>query len=65
MRICVFQSAYPQNHELSEHDGGADPAPFMDQHTFEHRWIQKGPAKEKVDTAVAEGFDFYFKFMWG
>ncbi|KAF8736281.1 hypothetical protein AX14_000500 [Amanita brunnescens Koide BX004] len=65
MRICVLQSAYPDQHELAEHDSGADPSRFTDQHTFEQRWIRKDSAKEQIDAAISEKFDFYFNFMWG
>ncbi len=65
MRICVLQSAYSDQHELAEHDSGADPSRFTDQHTFEHRWIRKDNAKEQIDAAMSEKFDFYFNFMWG
>ncbi|KAF8325692.1 hypothetical protein F5887DRAFT_1018437 [Amanita rubescens] len=65
MRICVLQSAYSDQHELAEHDSGADPSRFTEQHTFEHRWIRKDNAKEQIDAAMSEKFDFYFNFMWG
>ncbi|OJJ36325.1 hypothetical protein ASPWEDRAFT_169853 [Aspergillus wentii DTO 134E9] len=65
MRICVLQSAYPDNHSIAQHDPGADPSRFTDEHTFEHRWIHKTTAKEQIDAAIAENFDFYFNFMWG
>jgi SAM-dependent methyltransferase len=65
MRICVLQSTYPDQHELAEHDSGADPSRFTDQHTFELRWIRKDSAKEQIDAVISEKFDFYFNLMWG
>lgn len=65
MRICILQSAFPEDHAYSKSGNGMDPALYTDQHKFEDRWIQKDSAKEQIDAAVAEKFDFYFNFMWG
>ncbi|KAF3910540.1 hypothetical protein ABW21_db0201114 [Orbilia brochopaga] len=65
MRICVFQSAFTNPHQIEEHSPCQDPSKFTDQHTFDHVWVHKSTAREQVDNAVAEGYDFYFNFMWG
>lgn len=67
MRICVLQSSYEGTvHTLEEVDDDCmDPGPFTTQHEFENRFIRKATAKADIDAAVAEGFDFYFNFMWG
>ena len=43
----------------------SDPSMFTNQHTFEHRMIHKSRARQQIDAAVAEKFDFYLSFMWG
>ena len=65
MHICLFQSAYPEHHPLREHDEYPDPGRYVNQHTFQHRLIEKSNAKAQIDAAVAENFDFYISFMWG
>ena len=65
MHICLFQSAYPGHHPLREHDKYPDPGRYVNQHTFQHRLIEKSNAKAQIDAAVAENFDFYISFMWG
>src|SRR5688572_11854458 len=65
MRICLFQVAYPTDYVLPGYDSLPDPGRFLKQHTFHHRPIDKNTARNQIDVAVAEGFDFYFNFMWG
>lgn len=65
MKICILQSLYPKDHTFDEHDPYCDPSKYVDCHTFEHKWIKKESYKEQIDSAVAEGYDFYFNLMWG
>ncbi|KAG6040811.1 hypothetical protein E4U41_006982 [Claviceps citrina] len=67
MRICIFQSSYEGSGSILE---GVDTAPsqpglFTSQHEFACRWIHKDREEQEIDAAVAEGFDFYFNFLWG
>ncbi|KAJ6172182.1 hypothetical protein N7470_001249 [Penicillium chermesinum] len=67
MRICVFQSCFE---ELQASVGETqelcmNPGVFTTQHTVVHKTIHKATAKEQIDQAVAEGYDFYLNFMWG
>ncbi|OQE22954.1 hypothetical protein PENSTE_c009G05692 [Penicillium steckii] len=67
MKICVFQSCFE---ELQASVGEAqelcmNPGPFTTQHTVAHKTIHKKTAKEQIDEAVSEGYDFYLNFMWG
>lgn len=67
MRICVFQSCFE---ELQASVGEAqelcmNPGVFTTQHTVAHKTIHKTTAKEQIDAAVQEGYDFYLNFMWG
>ncbi|KAG2413152.1 2-C-methyl-D-erythritol 2 [Aspergillus terreus] len=67
MRICVFQSCFE---ELQASVGDAqelrmNPGPFTTQHTVSHKTIHKATAREQIDQAVREGYDFYLNFMWG
>ncbi|WEW56108.1 hypothetical protein PRK78_001543 [Emydomyces testavorans] len=67
MRICVLHSSYEgSDHNLQAVDTHfPDPGAFTKQHTFEHRFIKKENATAQIDAVAAEGFDFYFNFMWG
>ncbi|KAG5934256.1 hypothetical protein E4U53_000724 [Claviceps sorghi] len=67
MRICVFQSSYEDSDSvMREVDNiSSQPGVFTSQHEFEYRWIHKDKAEQEIDAAVAEGFDFYFNFLWG
>lgn len=67
MRICVFQSSYEGSGSvLQEVDNvPSQPGAFTSQHKFETRFIHKDKAQQEIDAAVAEGFDFYFTFLWG
>lgn len=67
MRICVLHSSYEgSGHNLQAVDTHhPDPSNFTRQHTFEHRFVKKENATAQIDAVVAEGFDFYFNFMWG
>lgn len=67
MRICVFHSSYEgsgcatQDLDNVHSQLGA----LTTQHTFEYRFIHKATAKQEIDAAVEEKFDFYFNLMWG
>ncbi|GIJ91740.1 hypothetical protein Asppvi_010712 [Aspergillus pseudoviridinutans] len=67
MRICILQSSYKGSdsalHDVD--DKPAQPGLFTTEYTFEYRFIHKATAKEEIDALAAEGFDFYFNFMWG
>ncbi|KAG5983618.1 hypothetical protein E4U55_007718 [Claviceps digitariae] len=67
MRICIFQSSYEGiDSSLRELDNiPSQPGLFTSQHEFETRWIHKDKAEQEIADAVAEGFDFYFNFLWG
>jgi SAM-dependent methyltransferase len=67
MRICVLQSSYEGSDSALQDvdDKPAQPGLFTTQHAFEYRFIHKATAKEEIDALAAEGFDFYFNFMWG
>lgn len=66
MRICVFQSSYEGSGSvLQDVDASSQPGAFTSQHKFETRFIHKDKAQQEIDAAVAEGFDFYFNFLWG
>ncbi|KAK2606443.1 hypothetical protein QQS21_003136 [Conoideocrella luteorostrata] len=69
MRICVLQSSYEGSGCTLEglDDVPSQPGAFTTQHTFEYRFIHpdKNKAKQEIDEAAAEGFDFYFNFLWG
>ncbi|KAJ5280041.1 hypothetical protein N7478_005413 [Penicillium angulare] len=67
MRICVFQSCFE---ELQASVGEAqelcmNPGVFTTQHAVTHKTVHKNTAKEQIDEAVKEGYDFYLNFMWG
>ncbi|GAB0136379.1 hypothetical protein EsDP_00004680 [Epichloe bromicola] len=67
MRICVFQSSYEGSGSVLQDidDVPSQPGAFTSQHKFETRFIHKDKAQQEIDAAVAEGFDFYFNFLWG
>ncbi|KAG6107687.1 hypothetical protein E4U14_004070 [Claviceps sp. LM454 group G7] len=67
MRICVFLSSYEGSGSVLEKLDTitSQPGLFTSQHEFEYRWIHKHKAEEQINAAVAEGFDFYFDFLWG
>ncbi|KAG6161534.1 hypothetical protein E4U11_003377 [Claviceps purpurea] len=67
MKICVFLSSYEgSGSDLEEFNTNtSQPGRFTSQHEFEYRWIHKHKAEQQIDDAVAEGFDFYFNFLWG
>ncbi|KAG6013528.1 hypothetical protein E4U43_007244 [Claviceps pusilla] len=67
MKICIFQSSYEgTDSPLQQLDNcPSQPGLFTSQHEFECRWIHKDKAEQEIDDAVAEGFDFYFNFLWG
>ncbi|KAG5974523.1 hypothetical protein E4U56_004645 [Claviceps arundinis] len=66
MKICVFLSSYKGSGCVSEKvKPASQPGEFTSQHEFEFRWIHKHKAKQQINDAVAEGFDFYFSFLWG
>ncbi|GIK04311.1 hypothetical protein Aspvir_008390 [Aspergillus viridinutans] len=67
MRICVLQSSYEGSGSALQDvdDKPAQPGLFTTEHTFEYRFIHKATAKEEINALVAEGFEFYFNFMWG
>ncbi|RLL95664.1 hypothetical protein CFD26_104968 [Aspergillus turcosus] len=67
MRICVLQSSYEGTDSALQDvdDMLAQPGLFTTEHTFSYRFIHKATAKEEIDALAAEGFDFYFNFMWG
>ncbi|KAJ5107696.1 hypothetical protein N7456_004371 [Penicillium angulare] len=67
MKICVFQSCFE---ELQASVGEAqelcmNPGVFTTQHAVTHKTVHKNTAKEQIDEAVREGYDFYLNFMWG
>ncbi|KAJ5660856.1 uncharacterized protein N7484_000228 [Penicillium longicatenatum] len=69
MRICVFQSCFE---ELQASVGESEsqqlcmnPGVFTTQHHVSHKTIHKKTAKQQIDEAVAEGYDFYLNFLWG
>ncbi|KAJ6088351.1 hypothetical protein N7486_009612 [Penicillium sp. IBT 16267x] len=69
MRICVFQSCFE---ELQASVGESEsqqlcmnPGVFTTQHQISHKTIHKKTAKQQIDEAVAEGYDFYLNFLWG
>ncbi|KAG5996920.1 hypothetical protein E4U52_005529 [Claviceps spartinae] len=64
MKICVFLSSY-EGSGCEEVNPANQPGGFTSQHEFEFRWIHKHKAKQQINDAVAEGFDFYFNFLWG
>ncbi|KAG5920124.1 hypothetical protein E4U61_000226 [Claviceps capensis] len=43
----------------------SQPELFTSQHEFEDRWIHNHKVEQQINDAVAEGFDFYFNFLWG
>ncbi|KFG87190.1 2-C-methyl-D-erythritol 2,4-cyclodiphosphate synthase [Metarhizium anisopliae] len=66
MRICVFQSSYEGSGSvLGDLHDSSQPGLFTSQHEFAYRFIHKDNAQQEIDAAVAEGFDFYFNFLWG
>ncbi|OAA44029.1 2-C-methyl-D-erythritol 2,4-cyclodiphosphate synthase [Beauveria brongniartii RCEF 3172] len=67
MKICVFLSSYEGSGSTLEavDKSCCNPGACTDQHTFEYRFIHKATAKQEIDAAVAEGFEFYFNFLWG
>ncbi|KAG6256289.1 hypothetical protein E4U24_005744 [Claviceps purpurea] len=67
MRICVFLSSYEGSGSVLEDLDTitSQPGRFTSQHEFEYRWIHKHKAEQQINDAVAEGFDFYFNFLWG
>ncbi|KAG6129309.1 hypothetical protein E4U12_004756 [Claviceps purpurea] len=67
MRICVFLSSYEGSGSVLEELDTitSQPGLFTSQHEFEYRWIHKDKAEKQINAAVAEGFDFYFNFLWG
>lgn len=67
MKICVLQSSYEGTDSALQDvdDTPAQPGLFTTEHTFSYRFIHKATAKEEIDALAAEGFDFYFNFMWG
>lgn len=42
-----------------------NPGVFTTQHHVSHKTIHKKTAKQQIDEAVAEGYDFYLNFLWG
>ncbi|KAG6138194.1 hypothetical protein E4U28_004293 [Claviceps purpurea] len=67
MKICVFLSSYEgSGSDLEEFNTiMGQPGRFTSQHEFEYRLIHKHKAEQQINDAVAEGFDFYFNFLWG
>ncbi|KAG5998855.1 hypothetical protein E4U52_003641 [Claviceps spartinae] len=67
MRICVFLSSYQGSGSVLENldTVTSQPGRLTSQHEFEYRWIHKHKAEQQINDAVAEGFDFYFNFLWG
>lgn len=67
MKICVLQSSQEGSglSWLEEVEIPARPDVYTDQHEFVYRFIRKDRAREEIDAVVAEGFDFYFNFIWG
>ncbi|KAG6207590.1 hypothetical protein E4U35_000829 [Claviceps purpurea] len=67
MKICVFLSSYEGSGSVLEELDTitSQPGRFTSQHEFEYRWIHKHKAEQQINDAVAEGFDFYFNFLWG
>ncbi|KAG6119749.1 hypothetical protein E4U13_007346 [Claviceps humidiphila] len=67
MKICVFLSSYEGSGCVLEEVNtiASQPGRFTSQHEFEYRWIHKHKAEQQINDAVAEGFDFYFNFLWG
>ncbi|VUC20436.1 unnamed protein product [Clonostachys rosea] len=65
MKICLLQATYPEGHVLREHDEFPDPGRYVSQHDFHHRFVDKANFRQQIDNAVAEGFDFFFNFLWG
>ncbi|KAM3558766.1 hypothetical protein MY1884_003835 [Beauveria asiatica] len=67
MKICVFLSSYEDSGSTLEavDTSSCNPGACTDRHTFEYRFIHKATAKQEIDAAIAEGFDFYFNFLWG
>lgn len=64
MRVCVLQSAYPDNRQ-PDHDPGYHPEFYIHMHSFEHRWIRKDHAMQDIESALEEKFDVYFNLIWG
>ncbi|KAJ5894665.1 hypothetical protein N7495_006356 [Penicillium taxi] len=66
MRICVFQSCFQElQASVGEQELCMNPGAFVTQHTVVHKTIHKTTAKQQIDGAVQEGYDFYLNFMWG
>ncbi|KAM3436616.1 hypothetical protein MY4824_004209 [Beauveria thailandica] len=67
MKICVFLSSYEGSGSALEavDELPCNPGACTDRHTFEYRFIHKATAEQEIDAAVAEGFEFYFNFLWG
>ncbi|KAG5921741.1 hypothetical protein E4U61_006268 [Claviceps capensis] len=67
MKICVFLSSYEGSGSALEEFNTitSQPRRFTSQHEPEYRWIHKHEAEQQINDAVAEGFDFYFNFLWG
>ncbi|KAL4873645.1 hypothetical protein BDV12DRAFT_207484 [Aspergillus spectabilis] len=42
-----------------------NPGAFITQHSVTHKTVHKATAKDQIDEAVQEGYDFYLNFMWG
>lgn len=66
MRICVLHSSEEGGNSVEDAEGlWPDVGVYAPQHTVENKYIKKKTAKEEIDEAVAEGYDFYFQFLWG
>ncbi|KAF3935391.1 hypothetical protein ABW20_dc0102071 [Dactylellina cionopaga] len=67
MKICVLHSSNAKVEASTEGSVALGPNPglFTSQHSFENKYIIKATAKAQIDEAVAEGYDFYFNFLWG
>ncbi|KAF3935456.1 hypothetical protein ABW20_dc0108087 [Dactylellina cionopaga] len=67
MRICVFHSSYEgSDSPLREvNTVPSNLSALTTQHTFKNLFIHKATAREEIDAAISEGFDFYLNFMWG
>lgn len=66
MKICVLHSAEESGNSVEDsEDLWPDVGAYATRHVVENKYIKKSTAKSQIDQAVAEGYDFYFQFLWG
>ncbi|KAJ5937809.1 hypothetical protein N7454_004151 [Penicillium verhagenii] len=66
MRICVLHSSEEGGDSVEDsQELWPDVGVYAPRHVVENKYIKKPTAKEQIDEAVTEGYDFYFQFLWG